>query len=226
MQLTTRRFLVSLFLFVFAAAYFYGRSSATQSPVATSGDDDYDKQLICELNDSIQERFKDVDKTFGYRRIIRVGETPHRFKPETAKELEIVDELKKARLKVALYLAGRSVLQANPSRARFDPKWFIKGPGLVTVDDDQKKSLPDSSDLFEQSRKAMLSFETSESYDFTLAGRKFTARPVRASDQSCLMCHASEGASFFPSAGADKNPKPLKMGDVLGVVIYSYERSR
>jgi hypothetical protein len=40
------------------------------------------------------------------------------------------------------------------------------------------------------------------------------------------MCHSKDGTSFIPAAVANKTQKPLKIGDALGVVIYSYERSR
>jgi len=40
---------------------------------------------IGQLNDGIQERFKDVDEQFGIRRIVTTR-TPHRFTPETVAE--------------------------------------------------------------------------------------------------------------------------------------------
>lgn len=39
---------------------------------------------IAALNRSIQDRFKDVDKFFGLRRIVVIGDTPHQFRPENA----------------------------------------------------------------------------------------------------------------------------------------------
>lgn len=216
-----------IFIAAIAAGLLHEKSHAVQSPARETDCGDSDKQLVSELNDRVQERFKDIDNTFGYRRIIRVGDTPHRFKPENAKELKIVDELNKARLKVALYLASRSVIKINPHIARLRPGQFIKGPGLITADNNQRNSLPEALEIFEQSRNAMAAFEKSDSYDFTLGGWKFTARPVRASDQSCLMCHKSDDwVSLVGSANADQKPEQLKIGDVLGVVIYAYEYSR
>jgi len=40
------------------------------------------------LDARVQERFKEVDRVFGFRRIVRPGETAHRFRPENVRELE------------------------------------------------------------------------------------------------------------------------------------------
>jgi len=226
MKRATRTSLAVVFLAAFAALYLNGRSSIAQPQAGKPQACDSDLQLLSEFNDRIQERFKDVDNGFGYRRIIRPGDTPHRFSAENAKELKIVDDLKKAEVKVALYLAGRGALLANTVEMKLNPRFLIKGPGLVTVGDEQKQSLPAGPDLLEQGRKAMAAFETAQSYNFTLAGWNFTARPVRASDKSCLMCHNGDGASFFARSAEDKTPAVLKIGDVLGVVFYGYERAR
>jgi Protein of unknown function (DUF3365) len=215
-----------VFVAAIAAAFLHEKSYAVQSPAREIDCDDSDKQLLSELNDRVQERFKDIDDTFGYRRIIRAGDTPHRFKPENAKELKIVDELNKARLKVALYLASRNVTKINEHIMRFQPGQFIKGPGLITADDKQRNGLPQALEMFEQSRKAMAAFEKSDSYDFTLGGWKFTARPVRASEESCLACHNGGANPYINLANTNQPPERLKIGDVLGVVIYAHEYSR
>lgn len=69
---------------------------------------------IASLNRSIQDRFKEVDRLFGLRRIVVIGDTPHRFRPESVAELSAVQELRDARLRVALYIAGRRVLEQYP----------------------------------------------------------------------------------------------------------------
>jgi hypothetical protein len=71
---------------------------------------DREARLIAALNDCLQERFRDVDEVFGIRRITKLGETPHRFKPENVRELEAVEELKRERLRLVLYLTGRRVI--------------------------------------------------------------------------------------------------------------------
>ena len=53
---------------------------------------------IASLNRSIQDRFKDVDKYFGLRRIVVIGDTPHQFRPESVAEFAAVKELKESGL--------------------------------------------------------------------------------------------------------------------------------
>src|SRR5688572_28374176 len=84
-----------------------------QSPTAaaiSAQESALESQFIDALDDCIQQRFKDIDQSFGFRRITRAGDTPHRFKPENAKELASVSELNAQGLNVALYLTSRSVL--------------------------------------------------------------------------------------------------------------------
>jgi hypothetical protein len=226
MQRTIRITITLIFVALIAAAFSHDNACAEHAPAPEITREDSDKELILELNDCIQERFKEIDEKFGYRRIIRIGDTPHRFKPENAKESKIVSKLEKADLKAALYLAGRRVIKSNPDIARLQPGQFIKGPGLITAEDKEKESLPKAVDLLEQSRRAIVEFEKADSYDFTLAGWKFTALPVRASEESCLMCHKSDNYVSFAVPTGDQTPVKLKIGDVLGVVIYAYGHSR
>lgn len=204
---------------------------AAQDPKASA----LDVCLIVELDRYIQERFKDVDRGFGFRRVVTINQTPHRFQPEKAKELEAVSELEKARLQVVLYLAGRSVLGPQPEKGYWEsriPRKMIQGPVLVTAAGQQNNDLPQPSELWEQSRKAMDAFSETDQYDFKLGKWRFAARPVRASDKSCLECHFQERASSIPMsslAEESKIPgqkqKPLRIGDPLGVMLYAYERT-
>jgi hypothetical protein len=73
-------------------------------------------RLIETFNDCVQERFKEVDERLGAARITRVG-APHLFTPETAREISLVADLERERLRVVLYLAGREVLQPRPDSA-------------------------------------------------------------------------------------------------------------
>ena len=185
------------------AAAFVAPSAAT-----TSGGQEAERAAIVAFDQCIQERFKDVDEGFGYRRIARIGETPHRFNAENASELSAVRELQRARMRVMLYLAGRRVLGPKPE-ASAGPAVFsriIKGPALVTPTD-AGASTPAPGDLWDASRSAMLAFANTDLYEFTSGDWKFVARPVRATDTMCLKCHA--GSS-------------LRVGDPLGVVMYGY----
>ncbi len=214
-------------------------ATCSQEPASKS-------QFIDALDDCIQQRFKDIDQSFGFRRIMRAGDTPHRFKPENAKELATVSELNTKGMNVALYLTSRSVLGDKPD----DMEWIqdrlastgqggtrtsvgsgrgfsrkvIKGPVLISAKD--KDDLPMPSELWEQSRKAIKAFATKDSFEFSHGNWKFTARPVRASETSCLKCHVSDSTRIIAHNPKDEKIKPLKIGDPLGIVLYAYRESK
>ncbi len=72
-----------------------------------------------------------------------------------------------------------------------------------------------------------------ERYGFKAAGWEVEARPVRASDESCLRCHKTDyrtvhgvtekGVSFY---SVEPKGNALKAGDPLGVLLYVYKKSR
>ena len=80
---------------------------------------------------------------------------------------------------------------------------------------------PSAAALWEEGRRAMRAFETSESHEFTQSGWNFTARPVRASGTNCLACHQHDEVH----RSTDPNGA-VKIGDALGVVIYGYRSKR
>ena len=163
---------------------------------------------IASLNRSIQDRFKDVDNTFGLRRIVVIGDTPHRFKPESVTELAAVREVEDARLQVAMYVAGRRVLDREPDLTTKEPlalnRRIIFGPIAVTPPA-TSEGLPAAFDLIEESRVAFGVLTRRDRHDFELADWKFTSRPVRAATAHCLTCHRGR-----------------RVGDALGVVLYAY----
>jgi hypothetical protein len=192
--------------------------SAAQVPRAT------DAQLVAALNDCIQERFKDVDEQFGIRRIVRIGDGPHRFKPESARELSAVRDLERARLRVVLYLAGRRVLQPRPDVPLPDVTIGlqpIKGPVLVAPAVVATPDAPASMTLWDESARAMRAFERADIHNFAVGAWKFTAHPVRASDPMCLRCHSADGSASMWSRPAPE--QSLRIGDALGVVLYGVQ---
>jgi hypothetical protein len=218
--------IVSVLLFsgLMAIVFLPGRSTPVFSVFASEQEHpDSDIDLIVALDGCIQHRFEDIDKNFGVRRIIKEGETPHRFKPENAKEFDVVRQLEKYQVRVALYLAGRSVLGPRPDEAESSRRLrrTINGPVFVTPKDGQDSVLPKPSTLWDQAQKAMVSFQTSDTYDFNLEGWRFTARPVRAIE-SCLQCHRSDVPSRFATTVV-RQPTLLKVGDPLGVILYAYK---
>lgn len=184
------------------------------------------RALIEEFDECLQQRFKDVDEGFGFRRIIKAGDTPHRFKPENAREESAVRDLEREGLRVVLYLTGRRVLTAvDDAPARPLASRLIKGPVEVTRAQRQgDPHTPPSLDLRDESRRAMIMFERGSSYDFTAEGWTFVARPVRASEPSCVRCHEADGSTrTIPSR--DGVPS-LRVGDPLGALLYGYQSAR
>ena len=160
------------------------------------------------LNQTIQARFAGVDKFFGLRRIVVLGDTPHRFAPETVSEEAVVQELRDAKLQVALYMAGRRVLEREPNLKTDVPgmvdRRVIFGPIAVTSFD-RLAELPHSTDLIDEARRAFGTLQHRDRYNFDMAGWKYSARAVRVTSNECLTCHAGR-----------------KQGDPLGVVMYAY----
>jgi hypothetical protein len=203
-------------------------------------------QLIKEFDDCIQQRFLDIDKAFGLRRIIKEGESPHRFKPESARELTSVGRLKEQGLDVALYLTSRSVLGEKPAEAAWQQesadtyertkpltpqilqknflRKLIRGPVLITAMG--KDELPNPSQLWQQSQSAMKAFAGKEQYEFAQGQWQFIARPVRASDESCLHCHVQDSTHIVALDVNDERVKSLKIGDPLGVLLYAYRERK
>jgi hypothetical protein len=205
-----------------------GRVSAMQ--VTPTPRADRGARLIAQLNDCLQERFLDVDEGFGIRRITKIGETPHRFKPESVRELDAVQELEQERLRLVLYLTGRRVLRTkiDSSNATRGSLWaLIKGPVLVTSVDPMPvdvDSPPQPLELLDESRRAMVAFADAESHEFVVGAWKFIARPVRASETMCLNCHREEHTALISMQNASGTP--LRIGDPLGVLLYGYRPVR
>ena len=206
------------------------RMSASQAALTA----DRETHLIADLNDCLQERFKDVDQAFGIRRITKVGETPHRFKPENVREEHVVQDLQEKGLRLVLYLAGRRVLRPTadlPTTGRGSLWALIKGPVLVTSGEPMRTDAdrtgdapPEPAELLDESRRAMLAFSLADSHDFVIGRWKFTARPVRASDAMCLSCHREEHTTL--AVMKDPSGTPLRLGDPLGALLYGYRPVR
>lgn len=168
-----------------------------------AGDDPIDA-----LNRVIQDRFAGIDKFFGLRRIVVIGDTPHQFRPETVSEEAVVQDLRDENLEVALYMAGRRVLDQEPNllseRMAGVDRRVIFGPIAVTAVE-RLHELPQSVDLIDAARQAFRELQRRDRYPFERAGVKFSARAVRANSAECLGCH-----------------KGNRQGEPLGVVMYAY----
>ena len=120
-----------------------------------------------------------------------------------------MQELKDGGLRVALYLAGRRVLDQEPDLTTKEPfglnRRVIFGPVAVT-DPEFAAGLPAPVDLIAESRMAFRTLGEKRPARLRIADWKFTARAVRAATSQCLSCHRGR-----------------KIGDPLGVVLYAYQ---
>jgi|GEM_PF-1891344 len=169
---------------------------------------------------------------FGMARIA----TERRFEPETEEEKRAVRAVRRAGLRVGLFIVGRGVLADPPPGVRrpvnsFGGFWPGRGvAGPIFLNATEAKSLPDGDLYWDEARRAMLAFAAgAESYDFEAGGWKAAARPVRAAE-SCLQCHTADtetrafvvdGKTFY-EVGPGSNR--LKVGDPLGAMLYIYRR--
>jgi hypothetical protein len=179
-------------------------------------------RLIAALNGCIQQRFREINERFGISRVIRLDDTPHTFRPEEVAELEAVTALEQANLRVVLYLTGRRVQAPIPDTSRWssaDTWRLIKGPVRITPDGGTAAGglPPPPLELWDESRRALQAFATSDSHEFDKGSWRFIARPVRASEAACLKCHNQS-----ITTGGVRSLAP-KLGDPLGVVLYGYQ---
>src|SRR5688572_6908091 len=193
--------------------------SATLAASTSGPDPARVARLISVLNACIQDRFKDVDERFGAARIVTVDSSPHVFRPERAAEFDVVTALEQADLRVVLYLtsrhapmtfvefgASKEISPAAASRRITGPVWITSAAAISAAGSDGPHTLPRSLDLWDESRRALEAFATSDAHEFRSGSWQFTAKPIRASDAVCLKCHRN-----------------AKIGDPLGAVLYGYQ---
>lgn len=94
---------------------------------------------------------------------------------------------------------------------------------FVPGDDKRVGGSPAASELLALSQKAMRDFQKSDSADFLVREWNIIARPVRASDSSCLKCHHYNEIRVLPQAKVEQESRKLKIGDPLGVLLYAYK---
>jgi hypothetical protein len=170
----------------------------------------------------------------------RIG-TQRKFAPETEEEKTAVRELKSEGYRVGLYLAGRAILDDVPEQNRRAKIYFDASSagqafsGPIFLSSDGMKGLPTASALWDETRRALQSFATgAERYGFKSGEWDVETRPVRASEESCLRCHTAR-VHFAVVVVNEKGEKsvqpettedPPKLGDPLGVLVYTYMKKR
>jgi hypothetical protein len=167
------------------------------------------KDALSGLDDCIQKRFLDTG-SFGINRILPLHGV-RQFRPANADERAIVEDLAQKGYEVALFLAGRQILDSSGNRF-FDPRSGVQGPAYITHLS-KTGELPNPNALLPDARAALTSFDSSNSYEAQHDGWTILMRPLRATKETCVQCH-TRGAG-----GANAN---LKIGDALGVVLYVF----
>jgi hypothetical protein len=188
------------------------------------------------LDREVQKRFHNV---IGFG-MARIG-TQRKFAPETEEEKGAVRELKREGYRVGLYLAGRAILGDVPEQDRRAKLFFgastagqaFSGPIFLISSD--MKGLPTAAAMWDETRRAMQSFATgAERYGFKSGEWEVEARPVRASEESCLKCHTARehfavvvvNEKGEKSVEPERKEDPPKLGDPLGVLVYAYTKRR
>jgi hypothetical protein len=164
------------------------------------------------LDECIQRRFL-ARTTFGMGRILpNQFHGVRQFRPENATEQAVVNQLTQDYYQVALYLAGRNVLNvpsAAPNLARY--RYAVQGPAYITPLNAEELPRPET--LLEESRAALEGFDNNHTYGNIQKGAWTVAlRPLRASNEACVQCHNAAGAH-------------VKMNDMLGVALYVYKHT-
>ncbi len=186
---------------------------------------------IDELNEAVLKRFLDFRNGFGYSRVIqlRAVNSPRHFdvfRAENDEEHLLVNNLKINNLNLNLFLAGRGILQDVPQPAKdtIFLNFPIRGPVMVTeAEPDKNLPNPTSEEFIKQTRKALKSFDKGNEYQFTSGKWMIAARPVRASENSCVECHQ---ARIKSELGANADQKEIKISDPLGVLLYAYKEKK
>jgi hypothetical protein len=165
--------------------------------------------VLSRLDDCIQKRFLDTG-SFGISRILPLHGV-RQFRSANADERAIVEDLEQKGYEVALFLAGRQILDSSGNRF-FDPRSGVQGPANITHLS-KMDELPNPNALLPDARAALTAFDSSNSYEAQHDGWTILMRPLRATKETCVQCH---------TRGAGGANASLKIGDSLGVVLYVF----
>jgi hypothetical protein len=165
--------------------------------------------VLSGLNDCVQKRFLDTG-SFGMSRILPLHGI-RQFRTANAMERATVEDLEQKGYEVALFLAGRQILDSSGNKF-FDRRSGVQGPAYIThlpkIDE-----LPNPNTLLPDARAALTSFDAGDRYEAQHDGWNIQLRPLRATREACVQCH---------TGGAGGNNVKLKVGDALGVVLYVF----
>ena len=183
--------------------------------------------VLASFDECIQDRFRNLaDKRLGLMRVTPAS--PHAFFAHNVREESAVQYLEAMKLNVVMYVGGRKLLgesgyTVTPQRGALmmvpgRNGAHLDGPILVTplsAHAPPRDAVPAATVMADAAR-ALRAFDGVDASSFSIEGWNVVARPVRASSRTCLGCHRL--------AVSGKRENALRIGDVLGVVLYAYQQ--
>lgn len=209
-------------------------SGVTTAVVRVESADASLDSLVDAFDRTIQQRFLTAP-FFGYARIAPAQPTGPRpghvesFSPGTPEEYAAVAAFKKEGWDVGLYLFGRRVEARTKTKAEndYDIRYRLFNPIPVTPGL-KRSSFRKQKKLANEVKRAFLEFQKLDSPNanemrFEIGDWSYIARPVRASNQSCLECHKDQVITAKVAEGKFM-ARPRRIGDVNGVLFYALRK--
>jgi hypothetical protein len=177
-----------------------------------------------------------VPESFG-RHFQPIMTAERDFRPSGPFEENVIRDLEAAGLQVGFYSFGTAIAQAdretlNPralkgpaaiTRGTPRPSWY---PGMILIppanpaavtDSACEDALPDWNAIYPLARKAMRSFrDGGGGFDTSFGSWRIAARPVLATQQSCVSCH--NNPAYRPAT------RTVKLDQPIGGVLYAFRR--
>jgi hypothetical protein len=187
-------------------------------------------ELLRTFDAQLQRRFLDTSRGLGVARVMTVVPSPHRltmtyrFVPENDVERDVVNRLAAARIDIAFYLGNALPPRHETTTLAIQPvlglRWRqrpeLQGP--ATVVNNSGATPPAVESLLEHGRRSFVVLKTEDVVQFRSDEWEMVARPVRAANGSCVVCH--NGNPDRPRM-PDGTLTTYKVGDVLGVLLYA-----
>lgn len=194
-----------------------------------------DAEIIERFDRQVQQRFL-TEPNFGFARLVIVSKAPDNphfkhFSPYGAEEVESIRAFEQDGWKTSIYLFGKRTtpkIVKGKETDEFAINYRLFDPIPVTSKL-KEKNLPKSLKLLKEVKKAFLAFQTPDSpneneYAFEIGKWSYVAKPVRASQQSCVQCHKDHVVTEKLGDGKFKFRK-RRIGDANGVLVYGFSRA-
>ena len=190
--------------------------------------------LIDEFDKTVQQRFLHAP-SFGIRRIMPVGplspENPHfdSFRPGTPDEVAAVSAFELNGWNAGIYLYGRKVTRrTDTKKEKYNIRYRLFDP-IPVAGKLNKEDFPNPKNLVPAIKEAFVTFQKTGSpneNELRIEGDRwsYVMRPVRAVQQSCLVCH--KDYVITDRLGNGKfTARKRRLGDANGILVYAFKRN-